>query len=107
MKNLIWISSYPKSGNTWVRAIIYAGLIGKVDLNDFAKVVPAFNAMGMTGSNGRDAGNIDEQVLHWDAAQKLASGHASPKAQFFKTHNAAATVNDVGFPSRDYTARAI
>ena len=107
MKNLIWITSYPKSGNTWVRAIIYAGLIGKVDLNDFAKVVPAFNAMGMTGSNVRDAGNIDEQVLHWDAAQKLASGHASPKAQFFKTHNAAATVNDVEFPSRDYTARAV
>ena len=76
-------------------------------MNDFAKVVPAFNAMGMTGSNVRDAGNIDEQVLHWDAAQKLASGHASPKAQFFKTHNAAATVNGVEFPSRDYTARAV
>ena len=34
--SLTWIASYPKSGNTWVRSIIHAGLTGSMDINSLA-----------------------------------------------------------------------
>jgi hypothetical protein len=33
-KEIIWLASYPKSGNTWVRLFIEAYLLGKFDLNN-------------------------------------------------------------------------
>lgn len=35
-KNVIWLASYPKSGNTWFRSFLTALLKGKVDINDMA-----------------------------------------------------------------------
>jgi len=31
---IIWIASYPKSGNTWIRALIEAWHLGEVDINN-------------------------------------------------------------------------
>lgn len=107
MKNLIWIASFPKSGNTWVRSIVYTALMGDVDLNRLAAVVPAFNALDIASPSHTNRNDLDEHVAHWDRAQKIVSESALPKAQFFKTHNAAALVNDVDFPNREYTSRAV
>ena len=107
MNNLIWIASYPKSGNTWIRSIIYAALMGEVSLNKFKDVVPAFNASMIAGSSNDGLEPLDAEVLCWDKAQKIASTHASPKSQMFKTHNAAAVFNGVEFPNRKFTSRAI
>ena len=35
---IIWIASYPKSGNTWVRTIISSLLYTKDGLFDFSKI---------------------------------------------------------------------
>ena len=34
--SLTWLASYPKSGNTWLISIIYAGLTGSLDINRLA-----------------------------------------------------------------------
>ena len=107
MKNLIWIASYPKSGNTWIRSIIYAALVGNVSLNKVADVVPAFNASLITQSSNEGVDALDAEVLCWDQAQQTASKHSSPKFQMFKTHNAAAIFNGVEFPNKKFTSKAV
>ena len=44
-KNLIWVASHPKSGNTWVRFILQAAITGKVDLKTIGQLVPNFAVM--------------------------------------------------------------
>ena len=48
-KNVVWVASYPKSGNTWVRSILYCAMKGKVDLNRIGELMPSF---GTRPSNG-------------------------------------------------------
>jgi len=107
MNNLIWICSYPKSGNTWVRSIIFAALMGEVSLNKFADVVPAFNASAIADTSNNATDPLEREVLCWDKAQHIASTKASPKSQMFKTHNAAAVVNGVEFPNKELTSKAV
>ena len=99
-KNLVWIASYPKSGNTWVRSIIYAALVGRIELNKFADVVPAFNALEIASPENPRAHILEEHVQHWDSAQRMASDAAGQNFQFFKTHNAAAEINGTQFPHK-------
>ena len=35
MKKIIWVASYPKSGNTWIRAILSSLFYSKNGLFDF------------------------------------------------------------------------
>ncbi len=43
MGNILWLASYPKSGNTWLRAFL-ANYLGNsaagVDINDLQKFAP-------------------------------------------------------------------
>ena len=107
MNNLIWISSYPKSGNTWVRSIIFAALMGEVSLNSFGNLVPAFNASAIVNTANDSSNPLDREVLSWNKAQQITSSEASTKLQMFKTHNAAATVNGVEFPNKKLTSKAV
>ena len=107
MKNLIWIASYPKSGNTWVRSILYAALKGDLQLNEIGKVVPGFNAYQIVNSEKVGSPIIEEHAKFWNEAQAKASIHAGNKFQFFKTHNVAGRLNDNIFPSQNFTAKAI
>ena len=33
MKNIVWLASYPKSGNTWLRAVLSFALYNNLDIN--------------------------------------------------------------------------
>ena len=33
MKNIVWLASYPKSGNTWLRAVLSLALYNNLDIN--------------------------------------------------------------------------
>ena len=107
MNNLIWICSYPKSGNTWVRSIIFAALMGEVSLNNFGNLVPAFNASAIVNTANDSSNPLDREVSSWNKAQQITSREASTKLQMFKTHNAAATVNGVEFPNKKLTSKAV
>ncbi len=39
--NIVWLASYPKSGNTWLRFFLYAYLYGEIEnSNDIARRIP-------------------------------------------------------------------
>ena len=42
-KNLIWLASYPKSGNTWVRAIINSALMNNENINNLGSLTKEFS----------------------------------------------------------------
>ena len=42
MKNLVWLASYPKSGNTWVRACLMLAITGDLSLDKLIEVIPYF-----------------------------------------------------------------
>ena len=45
MKEIIWLASYPKSGNTWVRCLLDAYFLGSVDINELLSSVSDDTAM--------------------------------------------------------------
>ena len=50
---IIWIASYPKSGNTWVRALLTYYFFSKVKKFDFTllKNIPNFNVTDFIDNN--------------------------------------------------------
>jgi len=43
MKQITWITSYPKSGNTWVRSILAKALFNNNDINALTDLIPSFH----------------------------------------------------------------
>ena len=87
---IIWIASYPKSGNTWVRFFILSILFGnknEIDLNHLKKIeqFPIKSQFDNIGLNSKDLKNLKEISKNWINAQKKIN--LSNKIQFYKTHN--------------------
>ena len=115
-KGIVWLASYPKSGNTWIRVFLYAvynlmiGLpLAEVDLNRLSEF----------GENER-AAVFFEPYLRKPATiaarAEIAAARLKVQADLFerngglvliKTHNA--LIDDAGFPTinRDVSAGAV
>lgn len=117
MKRIVWIASYPKSGNTWTRLFrhavdrLRAGPVDSIDIND-----PAF----VRGSLQDNARTQYEAFLPsgWDAADKEEMARARPEVHrriaaaarglvSVKTHNALIRVNGYPTITPEVTAHAI
>lgn len=108
MNNITWIASYPKSGNTWVRSILYCALNGSLNLNEMGNFIPNFATIAnkYLGDKFQDPMDIRYK---WQHAQKQLSQRASSENKniIIKTHNAAGKY-DVGvFPSTEYSSNAV
>ena len=108
MKNITWIASYPKSGNTWIRTILYSAVLGRIDLNRIGNFIPNFAALAseLLGDAFKDPMEIRYK---WLETQKRISENAisQRKSCILKTHNAAGNY-DVGiFPNSKFSANAI
>ena len=93
-KKTVFISSYPKSGNTWLRSIIgaiYNKNNGKFLITDYKKT-PDFsqekNFKFFENISYQKNGNINFNFLakHWIPFQKTIN-NKSKKINFFKTHS--------------------
>lgn len=85
---IIWIASYPKSGNTWVRALLSAIIYsadGKFKF-DLLKNITQFPLRTHFDSFTQDYFNIKEISKHWIAAQDKIN--LDNKIKLFKTHHA-------------------
>ena len=110
-KSLFWISSYPKSGNTWVRLILcglYFTENGNIESFNILKKIPKFDTLSnfkfikqISENDYRKIFNDDEYneesfltySKYWIEAQKrlrIIDGDFS----FFKTHNARVKINN-------------
>lgn len=112
MAGIIWLASYPKSGNTWLRAFLHNLL------RDPAKPME-INALDQFthGDTLRHwyervaGGSLDGRSLE-EVAQLRPKVHrllteSWPDSVFVKTHNALATVDGVPLISMEYTTAAI
>ena len=104
---IIWLASYPKSGNTWVRSIIAAlmytdnGLF-TFDLLDKIKQFPTKDYFKSFTSN---FGNIHEIKKHWESAQDLAN--LDNQLKFFKTHHINCKIGQYNFTTKRNTLATI
>ena len=105
-KQIIWIASYPKSGNTWIRSFLssyYCTLDGSFNF-DLLKNIPTFESDIFSHyiSKQEAAKNPESISKYWIEVQKnskLKNGNFI----FLKTHNFCGEINNYPFTSAKYT----
>jgi len=105
-KQIIWIASYPKSGNTWIRSFLtsyYCTLDGSFNFN-LLKNIPTFESDIFSPyiSKQEAAKNPESISKYWIEVQKnskLKNGNFI----FLKTHNFCGEINNYPFTSSKYT----
>tara|TARA_A100001011_G_scaffold337315_1_gene367392 strand:- start:358 stop:1179 length:822 start_codon:yes stop_codon:yes gene_type:complete len=102
---IIWLASYPKSGNTWLRALLstYFFAQQKDKLNfDILKEIPNF-VQSRFFSKIVDLNKLKNEPLeicnYWNAAQTRIN--LSNETKFFKTHNACVSVKEKWFTTKE------
>ena len=85
---IIWLASYPKSGNTWVRFFLANILYSKkenIDLNDLDKFGSQYPLKSQFKNFVKDFYNINEIKNEWINTQNFLN--LDNKTKFFKTHH--------------------
>ena len=104
---IIWLASYPKSGNTWLRSIISSLLYtddGEFKI-ELLKKIPQFpverNFQGLTDN----LTDINEVKKYWILAQDKIN--LDKKIKFFKTHHINVKLNEFNFTNQENTCATI
>ena len=101
MGNFFWLASYPKSGNTWVRAILSSLFFSKdynFDFSLFEKITnfdSNENFNFIKNRNIKDFKNLQNLLVvskYWVEAQKRLK--TKNKFAFYKTHSCNASINN-------------
>ena len=106
MKKIIWISSYPKSGNTFLRAMLSAFFYSKDGIfkQDYLKNIAEFprDFFDLKSSN-----NFLNEIKEYEKIQKKISS-TDKEIIFLKTHLANLTINKI-YPTinKDYSICSI
>jgi len=107
MKQITWITSYPKSGNTWVRSILAKALFNNNDINALTDLIPSFHHL-LQKKYGKVKGvSVDKVLEGWDELQSIIANQNKNNKVILKTHNASGVFNKVIFPNQNYTFKAI
>ena len=104
---IIWIASYPKSGNTWLRSLIstyYFSKKGFFDQNNL-KLIDQFPEKKYLKNFEYKKDIPGETAKHWIEAQNKIN--SEKKIKFFKTHNILGSFNNHEFTNIDNTLGAI
>ena len=99
---IIWLASYPKSGNTWLRAILHQIIVKKnnnhetwlSNLHKLVDVYPKtehFQNLNSVLIKESDFQNKNEIVKNWDKSQKKLN--SDKKLRILKTHNMLCSIN--------------
>ena len=100
---IIWIASYPKSGNTWVRSFVTAYYFCENGIFDIDKLIliqdyPNKQFFKETVKKG-------EIHKHWESSQKNIC--SEKKVKFLKTHNSLITAFGNNFTKPEYSLGVI
>ena len=104
---IIWLTSYPKSGNTWVRSMIAALMYtdNGVFHFDLLKQIKQFPSQNYFKNFTNDFGNIQEIKKYWESAQDLIN--LDNQVKFFKTHHINCKIDEYSFTSKRNTLATI
>lgn len=112
MGNIVWLASYPKSGNTWLRAFL-ANLVANRPQPVALAELPNYGAMEADPAlysqvAGRPSTQLDfDQLCSLRPQVHAAIAAAAPKTVFVKTHSMGGAVNGVPLHTPAVTAGAI
>ena len=108
---IIWIASYPKSGNTWIRYFLKSyfnpanqELTLKSTKNDSFYTLN-FPNLSLLKEMKIEYSNFSNIIKNWIPMQEFIN--LNGKTNFFKTHNAMCTINNYPFTNKDNTCGAI
>jgi hypothetical protein len=104
---IIWLASYPKSGNTWVRSIISALLYNEDGIFNFnyIKKIKQFPQKEFFQDFTNSFYDIHEIKKNWLLAQEKLN--LDNKIKFLKTHNLNCTIDNYAFTNKENTAATI
>ena len=106
---IVWIASYPKSGNTWIRSLLSAYLYTKDGIfNDFdlLKKIHQFPSKKYLEFFLKKFQDIKEVSEYWIAAQDRIN-LLNTGTTFLKTHSSLCTLENNSFTNRNNTCAAI
>ena len=101
---IIWIASYPKSGNTYLRSFLCSYYLTKNGKFDFTLLENIKNFPGIHYSKNRSDSNL-EASRNWIINQNYFFDKA--KLNFLKTHNSMKLFEGNRFTTKDQTVGAI
>ncbi len=98
---IVWIASYPKSGNTWLRALISSYYYTKDGYfnENLLKKIDQFPTKKYFKNFEYDQNKIGDTCKYWIKAQEDIN--KEKKIKFFKTHNAFGKVNNYDFTNKE------
>ena len=104
---IIWIASYPKSGNTWLRSLISSYFFSQNGLFDqnklkFIEQFPIQKYLNLFSYKKQIPG---ETAKYWIEAQRKIN--SKKKIRFFKTHNFLGSFKNHEFTNKENTLGAI
>jgi hypothetical protein len=104
---IFWIASYPKSGNTWLRALISAYYHSKdgVFNQNILKNIGQFPEKKYLKSFDHNQKEVGDTARFWIKAQEKIN--EDKKLRFFKTHNIFGRVNNSKFSNKQNSAGCI
>ena len=108
---IVWLASYPKSGNTWLRMFLKSYFLKpgeKFSLE--GSILDSFKPQGFPDQELLDKlkvdyNKFDEIAKNWEAMQDYIN--LNKKTNFVKTHNAMCSINSYQFTSQRNTKGAI
>lgn len=108
MGKLVWLASYPKSGNTWVRAFLHNYITNARkphSINHLVDMSVSECAAAFFGTPGQNLSPAEVQALRPRVHQDLTRLHDD--LVLVKTHNANLTVQGIPLCTPEVTAGAI
>jgi hypothetical protein len=112
MSSIVWLASYPKSGNTWLRAFLanyVSDAAAPVDINQLPQFSLSDNSLRPYEEiAGRPAATLsprDIQALRPRVHSAMAE--SAPGQVLVKTHNAVAALDGIPTITPEVTARAV
>ena len=104
---IIWLASYPKSGNTWVRSIITSLLYSEDGNFDFSLIgkIDQFPEKKYFKNLIKDFKDFHEIFRNWIIAQDIIN--LDGKIKIFKTHQGKYTIKNNNFTNNDNTLAVI
>ena len=94
---IIWLASYPKSGNTWVRSFISSLLYSNDGTNDFSKLenIKQFPVRSQFQNFIDDLQDIKQVYQNWSTVQNYLN--LDNKIKFIKTHHVNCKIDNFKF----------
>ena len=104
---ILWIASYPKSGNTWLRALLSSYYFSQDGIfnQKYLKMIDQFPQKSYFKSFNYDPKIVTDTSKFWTKAQEKIN--ENNKLNFFKTHNILGAINGNNFTNTQNTMGCI